>query len=118
MKHSGRVIKNKMISNCLYKKAFITSILLVSFAFYCNVIKSQSRIYLSNDNHTDYMWTADAATYDTAFVGMIDAWMANNNATNANPPIIKPSLTAMGLIGPGRMQNIKVRRNSKTLSTR
>jgi len=32
------------------------------------------------------MWSADEITYDSAFVQMIDAWIANNNATNANPP--------------------------------
>jgi alpha-mannosidase len=75
-----------MVLNYLVKKALATAVLLIFFVFYCPVIKSQSRLYLSNDNHTDYMWTANEATYDTAFVHMIDAWMANNNATNANPP--------------------------------
>jgi alpha-mannosidase len=32
------------------------------------------------------MWTANETTYDSAFVNMIDSWMANNNATNTNPP--------------------------------
>ena len=32
------------------------------------------------------MWTANVATYDTAFVSMIDKWMVNNNNTNAKPP--------------------------------
>jgi len=64
----------------------LTSFLILIFIFYWNAAKSQSRLYLANDNHTDYMWTANEATYENAFVNMIDAWMANNNASNANPP--------------------------------
>ena len=30
------------------------------------------RLYLAEDDHTDYMWTANAATYDRVFVEMID----------------------------------------------
>ena len=64
----------------------IVAILLLVLLFYSNVIKGQSRLYLSNDDHTDYMFYADEKGYDTLFVNMIDAWIANNNATNANPP--------------------------------
>ena len=64
----------------------LRSLLIVTFIFCYNCSHAQSRLYLANDNHTDYMWSADEATYDTAFVNMIDAWMANNNATSSNPP--------------------------------
>lgn len=30
------------------------------------------RIYLANDDHTDYMWSADADTYDRVFVEQLD----------------------------------------------
>ncbi|HVZ96513.1 MAG TPA: T9SS type A sorting domain-containing protein [Chitinophagaceae bacterium] len=46
---------------------------------------AQSRIYLSTDDHTDYMWTADEATYDTAFATMLDSWMAINDSTSSFP---------------------------------
>lgn len=49
-----------------------------------NFSKAQSRIYLSTDDHTDYMWTADEATYDAAFANMLDAWMTTNNSTSNN----------------------------------
>ncbi|MEO8765465.1 MAG: T9SS type A sorting domain-containing protein [Ginsengibacter sp.] len=60
--------------------------ILLFFIFYCSVTNGQSRIYLSNDDHTDYMFSADEKGYDTLFVKMIDSWMANNNATNASLP--------------------------------
>jgi alpha-mannosidase len=60
-------------------------IVLFFMILYCNFSGAQSRLYLANDNHTDYMWSGDEATYDTAFVSMIDAWMANNNATSTKP---------------------------------
>ena len=75
--------------NCLYKfltKKILDAILILFFIFYINSIKSQSRLYISNDNHTDYMWSANVATYDSAFVNMLDAWMAINNTTNSQPP--------------------------------
>ena len=45
------------------------------------------RIYLANDDHTDFMWTADADTYAKVFVEMLD-WhlkLADETATNAPP---------------------------------
>lgn len=66
-------------------KNVTASLFLLFLLFYQNISNAQSRLYLSNDNHTDYMWSGNEATYDTAFVTMIDAWMANNNATNSKP---------------------------------
>lgn len=46
-----------------------------------------TRIYLANDDHTDYMWTADAETYNTVFVDMLDYYLnlADDTMTNATP---------------------------------
>jgi alpha-mannosidase len=43
------------------------------------------RIYLAPDDHTDYMWTADEATYRAAFLEMLDYYLnaADNTAGNA-----------------------------------
>jgi alpha-mannosidase len=44
----------------------------------------QKRIYIANDDHTDFMWTADADTYGRTFVEMLD-WhlkLADETATN------------------------------------
>src|SRR3977135_801995 len=85
MKSICKFLKNKIVLNYMLKKS-LPAILLLFFIFYSDVLNAQSRLYLSNDDHTDYMFTADEAGYDTLFVNMIDAWMANNNATNTNPP--------------------------------
>ncbi|MEI7732321.1 MAG: glycoside hydrolase [Verrucomicrobiota bacterium] len=46
-----------------------------------------TRIYLANDDHTDYMWTADAETYNAVFVDMLDYYLklTDDTATNAAP---------------------------------
>src|SRR5882762_5483830 len=44
----------------------------------------QKRIYIANDDHTDYMWSGDEIAYDSAFLHMLDAWMDNNDATAGN----------------------------------
>ncbi|GAB3892135.1 hypothetical protein GCM10028803_04650 [Larkinella knui] len=43
------------------------------------------RLYLANDDHTDYMWTANEANYDTAFVKMLDYYLDQIDATRSNP---------------------------------
>ena len=47
----------------------------------------QSRIYIANDDHTDYLWTADAETYNAVFVDMLDYYLrlADEAAPNAAP---------------------------------
>ncbi len=45
----------------------------------------EKRIYIANDDHTDYMWTANEAKYDTAFVKMLDYYLQQINATADNP---------------------------------
>jgi alpha-mannosidase len=46
-----------------------------------------TRIYLANDDHTDYMWTADAETYNAVFVDMLDYYLklSDDTTTNAAP---------------------------------
>jgi alpha-mannosidase len=43
------------------------------------------RIYLKNDDHTDFLWTADEETYERVFQEMIDNYLELANKTNANP---------------------------------
>ena len=43
------------------------------------------RIYLANDEHTDYFWTANDVTYRAAFLGMLDFYMAQAESTASNP---------------------------------
>lgn len=44
------------------------------------------RIYLANDDHTDYMWTGNEAQYDSAFVQMLDYYLDQIEATKHNTP--------------------------------
>jgi alpha-mannosidase len=44
------------------------------------------RLYLANDDHTDYMWTADADTYRRVFVELLDYYMKLADDTAGNPP--------------------------------
>lgn len=43
------------------------------------------RLYIANDDHTDYMWTANEVTYDSAFVHMLDYYLQQIEATQNNP---------------------------------
>ncbi len=46
----------------------------------------QKRIYIANDDHTDFMWTADADTFADVFVDMLDWHMKLADETANNPP--------------------------------
>ncbi len=46
----------------------------------------QKRIYIANDDHTDYMWTADSDTFSDVFVEMLDWHMKLADETAKNPP--------------------------------
>ena len=48
-------------------------------------VVSPKRVYLANDDHTDYLWTADEATYRAAFLEMIDYYLNLADATANNP---------------------------------
>lgn len=43
------------------------------------------RIYIANDDHTDFLWTADEATYKRVFQEMIDYYLDLSDATDASP---------------------------------
>ena len=56
-------------------KIFKVSILIL-FSIYSLVFSQErKKYYLANDEHTDYMWTADAETYRQAFLEMIEYYM-------------------------------------------
>jgi alpha-mannosidase len=50
------------------------------------VAAQQKRLYVANDDHTDYMWTADEAKYDSAFVQMLDFYLHQIDSTKNNAP--------------------------------
>ena len=43
------------------------------------------RLYIGIDDHTDFMWTANEATYDSAFVQMLDYYLNQIDSTKSNP---------------------------------
>lgn len=61
----------------------LAAIVLQSFS----ILNAQTvkRLYLGNDDHTDFMWTANEAVYDSAFVHMLDYYLDQIDATKSNP---------------------------------
>ena len=58
---------------------------------------AQSRtFYIANDDHTDYMWTADADTYARTFVDMLDFYLKLADETAANPPAFRDRFNCDG----------------------
>lgn len=49
-------------------------------------ILAQKRLYIANDDHTDFMWTRDSSQYVNGFVQMLDRWMYVNDSTKAAHP--------------------------------
>ncbi len=43
----------------------------------------QKRLYIANDDHTDYFWTADAETYRVAFINQLDYYINLMETQNA-----------------------------------
>ncbi len=62
--------------------AFAAVLALASFAL---PALAQKRIYIANDDHTDYFWSGDDAQYRTAFLTMLDYYMNQSESTAGNP---------------------------------
>ncbi|NOT35417.1 MAG: glycoside hydrolase [Candidatus Eisenbacteria bacterium] len=45
---------------------------------------AQKRIYIANDDHTDYFWSGDAAQYRSAFLSTLDYYMNQIESTAGN----------------------------------
>src|SRR6187551_926132 len=54
------------------------------------------RLYIANDDHTDYMWTADADTYGRVFVEQLDYYLKLTDETLGNPPPYQSRFNADG----------------------
>ena len=46
----------------------------------------ERRLYLASDDHTDFMWTADADSYERVFVEMLDFHLKLADETRDNAP--------------------------------
>ncbi|MHA4845044.1 glycosyl hydrolase-related protein [Flavitalea antarctica] len=53
----------------------------MSFISGTDVNAQVKKIYLANDDHTDYMWTGDEETYKAAFSEMLDYYIKLNDST-------------------------------------
>ena len=61
--------------------------------FFCSILSflitglcgqtQQKRIYIANDDHTDYLWSADENTYRQAFINMLDYYIRKADSTIA-----------------------------------
>jgi alpha-mannosidase len=49
------------------------------------VLAQHKKLYIANDDHTDYMWTANEAKYDSAFVKMLDYSLFQIDSTKTFP---------------------------------
>lgn len=66
----------------LIKKFFWSLVLCMQIVFSF----AQQRIYIANDDHTDYYWRADGPTYHAAFIEMIDFYIEAADSTMQNKP--------------------------------
>lgn len=57
---------------------------LLAFLFSPTLSAQQKRVYIADDNHTDYMWTTDEAGFRSAFLGMLDYYLDLADSTSGN----------------------------------
>ena len=67
---------------------FIKIILLlcIIFSFCLHVSAQQKRIYIAPDEHIDYMWDGTEEMYRVNMLNMLDYYLNQMDATDANPP--------------------------------
>lgn len=63
----------------LFLKPTLLLLVLITFTTYLHA--QPKKIYLANDDHTDYMWTGDEETYKKAFSEMLDYYIKLNDST-------------------------------------
>ena len=61
-----------------------------------DLLNAQDRIYLANDDHTDYYWRADGPTYHKAFIDMIDYYIRLADSTADERPEYQSRFTCDG----------------------
>ncbi len=66
-----------------------------------------TRVYLANDDHTDFMWTADADTYHRVFVEMLDFHLKLADETAANPSPYRARFNADGSLWLAAYEQLK-----------
>ncbi|MGA2031342.1 MAG: hypothetical protein ABSG68_03730 [Thermoguttaceae bacterium] len=67
------------------KVVILAAALIVVILASSAVAAPPERVYIACDDHTDYYWSGDAATYRRAFLEMIDYYLARADATAGQP---------------------------------
>ncbi|BCM88954.1 hypothetical protein IAD21_00796 [Abditibacteriota bacterium] len=73
-----------------------SSLILAVFLAGSTAQAQTKRIYLANDDHTDFMWATDAETYDDAFVDLLDFHLKLTDDTIKNAPEFQNRFNADG----------------------
>ncbi len=70
-------------------KRFSTALMLAAIFLisYQEATAQPKRLYIANDDHTDYVWTQTESVYKQAFLDMLDRWMFINDSTKAAQPL-------------------------------
>lgn len=55
------------------------------------------RVYVANDDHTDYLWSADTEAYRAAFIGQLDYYLSRVQATLSEETKNQARFTADGM---------------------
>ena len=63
---------------------FFLILLLVTTPLLLNC-QQEKRIYIANDNHTDYMWMANEETYKDVFIEILDYYLDLADSTDGEP---------------------------------
>ena len=69
-----------------YMKYIVLVFIIIGSFYDIEAQTAVKRLYIANDDHTDYMWTADEAKYDSAFVKMLDFYLNQVDSTKNNAP--------------------------------
>src|SRR5688500_6680297 len=68
-----------------FKSRQTQNLLVLFFLFMAsNIHAQQKRIYIANDDHTDYLWSADERTYRNVFLNMLDYYIRKADSTINN----------------------------------
>ena len=70
-----------------FRRSFVTAaaVLLLAALAVPATAATVKRIYIANDDHTDYFWSGDDVQYRNAFLTMLDYYMGRSEATASLP---------------------------------
>lgn len=86
------------LARILVKRRLVSTIAVLGAALAAAPAAEPTRVYLANDDHTDFMWTADADTYARVFVEMLDWHLRLADETAVNPPAFRHRFNSDGAL--------------------